>query len=77
MKKVIAPEELRQWAEEAIAQVRVQTNVSWQIEKASVPKAIRDLNSQNSPFQFAFYDTNEQDTNGRIMLCWGGGFGHW
>jgi hypothetical protein len=43
----------------------------WEIAKEEVPSSIRNLNSQGSPFEFAF---REKDS---IYLLWGGGFGHW
>lgn len=61
------PTNLQNWAIDFL-----KTNAGSQfIDKTNVPLYIRNLNSQGSPFQWAFCNSNY------VSLVWGGGFGHW
>ena len=68
VKAVVNPTNLQGWA---VEMMRTNSGSEFSLNNTNVPLEVRNLNSQGSPFQWAFYDSN------CVCLVWGSGFGHW
>ncbi len=74
VKQVIAPDELQKWA---LIHLKESNSDSAELPLSEVPKSLRNLRSNGSKIESAFYNIATPPKDSYIVLVWGGGFGHW
>ncbi|NOS70437.1 MAG: hypothetical protein HOP33_10955 [Verrucomicrobia bacterium] len=74
-KQTIRPEEIRAWALEAIKNYPATNGYSITIPKSEIPSYLKNLYT-TSP-ENAWVSPKTGDSEGCVMIMWGGGFFHW
>jgi hypothetical protein len=74
VKQVITPDELQKWA---LMTLKKSNPDSSELPLNDVPEPLRNLRSNGSQIEYAFYTPGTSPGDSYIVLMWGGGFGHW